>query len=665
MRIAFVSGMTGAPWGGSEVLWGESARILCARGHSVFASVHGWPTTPKPVQRLAGTGVIVQQRHQQCFDPIVRRVFAACGVRDFGNPKACVISRSFEALKRFRPELVCISHGGTRCALAWMEWCLRQGIPYVSLSQANSEGAWPNDGIAERLLKAHSGAVTSCFVSRGNLSLFEAQVGSRLSNSRVVWNPIQVSSAGALPWPGEEHCLRFACVGRLDPAAKGQDLILEALAQPQWRGRSIRVSFYGSGPMFASLRRYAATLGLSDVVTFEGHVETIESIWLQNHALLLPSRYEGLPLALVEAMHCGRSGVVTDVAGNAEVIVDGETGFLAAAATVGHLSEAMERAWRDRDRLYDMGMGAAKAIRQMMPADPAAEFANLLTECVRKPNRWGGDRSGRVACVADGLDCVVRTRNSAKTLEACLSALHQLPVIKHLIVVDSGSTDETLAIASKFPKVEVVEYPRGAEFNYSTALNLGISAGSRSLVALVSSHVVVGDPSLVDRLVGLMADERCAGAYICPGPEAHQVVRLSDFNGRNGMSNSCGVIRRSDWEMREFREEISACEDQDFAAHWLRRGRHFVRLRSPDLLYLNPYNHPWKRIRDEVVIGQHIYPSIRNFGNYRRKIRNLLGSLRRGKVRDAFWYSVNIVLLGVSGVIKLNPKSSYRSSLVK
>ena len=57
---------------------------------------------------------------------------------------------------------------------------------------------------------------------------------------------------------------------------------------------------------------------------------------------MLPSRFEGLPLALVEAMLCPRPAVVTNVAGNTEVIEDGETGFVAAAPTAGHLDEAME-----------------------------------------------------------------------------------------------------------------------------------------------------------------------------------------------------------------------------------------------------------------------------------------------------------------------------------
>ena len=66
-------------------------------------------------------------------------------------------------------------------------------------------------------------------------------------------------------------------------------------------------------------------------VHFRGHVNDIRAIWEQNHLLVLPSRYEGLPLALVEAMWCGRPAVVTDVGGNAELCVGKRNGICRAS----------------------------------------------------------------------------------------------------------------------------------------------------------------------------------------------------------------------------------------------------------------------------------------------------------------------------------------------
>ena len=60
-------------------------------------------------------------------------------------------------------------------------------------------------------------------------------------------------------WPVGGDGLRCAVVGRLDPGAKGQDLLFEVLGREKWRGRRLEVSLYGKGPMERSLRRLAAT----------------------------------------------------------------------------------------------------------------------------------------------------------------------------------------------------------------------------------------------------------------------------------------------------------------------------------------------------------------------------------------------------------------------
>jgi glycosyltransferase involved in cell wall biosynthesis len=169
-------------------------------------------------------------------------------------------------------------------------------------------------------------------------------------------------------------------VARYDPSAKGQDLLFEVLAAEPWRSRPVTLSLFGAGPMERSMRRLVTRHGLDDKVTFRGHVSDIRGIWSGHHALVLPSRYEGLPLALVEAMICGRPSVVTDVAGNAELLEEGVTGFIAAAATVRHLAEALERAWARRADWREIGRAARDAVRRQVPEDPALVFARRLVE---------------------------------------------------------------------------------------------------------------------------------------------------------------------------------------------------------------------------------------------------------------------------------------------
>src|SRR5262249_673585 len=157
---------------------------------------------------------------------------------------------------------------------------------------------------------------------------------------------------------------------RLDPRAKGQDILLEALATPIWMNRSWCLTLYGDGPMKDSIERLVKRLGLVGRVTLAGYVSRVEDIWAANHVLVMPSRSEGLLLGMVGGIGCGRPIVATDVAGHSEIVEDGVSGFLADAPTVIGMIRALERLWERRQDLRMMGEAAAKNIRTTVPADP-------------------------------------------------------------------------------------------------------------------------------------------------------------------------------------------------------------------------------------------------------------------------------------------------------
>jgi glycosyltransferase involved in cell wall biosynthesis len=80
---------------------------------------------------------------------------------------------------------------------------------------------------------------------------------------------------------------------------------------------------------------------------------------------------------------CGRPALVTDVAGHAELVTDGENGFLAEAASVRHIDEALQRAWDQRESWSIMGVQAARRIRLQAPVDPISDFAKELLDLAR------------------------------------------------------------------------------------------------------------------------------------------------------------------------------------------------------------------------------------------------------------------------------------------
>jgi glycosyltransferase involved in cell wall biosynthesis len=205
----------------------------------------------------------------------------------------------------------------------------------------------------------------------------EWQIGEKLPNGLVVWNPNNVAASDLLPWPGKAEPYRLASVARLEPGAKGQDVLFKVLSQPEWRDRPIELNLYGSGPFEKVLRKMVDRLQLTNV-HFHGHVANIADIWQRNHLLAMPSRQEGLPLSLIEAMSCGRPAVVTDVGGNAELCVDGETGFVASAAAVEPFSDALERAWTHRAEWPRLGVAAHHRVRKIVPTEPVDDLCGLI-----------------------------------------------------------------------------------------------------------------------------------------------------------------------------------------------------------------------------------------------------------------------------------------------
>src|SRR4029077_15360491 len=135
----------------------------------------------------------------------------------------------------------------------------------------------------------------------------------------------------------------------------GQDILFEALSATHWRSRDWHLCLYGSGDDDAYLQELSTFYELNDRIAFRGQNEDIRGIWRTHHALMLPSRVEGTPLPMVEAMLCGRPFIGAAVAGIPEWVREGRNGFLADAPTVTCLNAALERAWQERGRWQSIG----------------------------------------------------------------------------------------------------------------------------------------------------------------------------------------------------------------------------------------------------------------------------------------------------------------------
>lgn len=374
MRLAIISTNQGT-WGGSEELWHGVALAWSRLGHRVGAFLSRPPSPHPKLDELSRSQI------ETCH---LRSGMGGVGVRLAGRLTAkgglqLEKRRILRLLQRFRPDFALISMGGITESFLLAGACSSLRIPYSLVVQQASEIDCPSDADIEEAADGLRKASRVFFVSEHNRRVVREQMGLPLDEATIVRNPVMVESASPLEWPSDMTNFALACPARMVLRDKGQDLLLRVLNLPKWRSRPLAVNFFGSGRHSGSMVRMAHYLGLRSV-RFHGQISRIEEVWKDNHACVLPSRVEGLPLALVEAMWCGRPAIVTDAGGSAEVVRDNVTGFIARTPSVADLDEALERAWSRRDQWQTIGGLASVEIRRLVPADPAGSFAQVLLD---------------------------------------------------------------------------------------------------------------------------------------------------------------------------------------------------------------------------------------------------------------------------------------------
>jgi glycosyltransferase involved in cell wall biosynthesis len=338
--------MGGYPWGGSEELWAATAMEALNAGHQVYVSVFGWTNKSPKLHELERRGATIFWRHNHNFQ---------------GRGALFGATSEYADLFARDPDVLVISQGTTFDFVTspdLLELLYITPIPYVLVCQCNEDRPiLTNDCRREHACNIFSRAVRVLFVSNQNRIDAERQLAMEISNSEIVLNPVNLADRSYLLWP-ELQTARFASVARLVSAHKGQDVLIEALGSDRWKQRDWQLTVYGSGPDEGYLRSLVEFLGLQSRITFAGHQSDVRAIWSKEQVLVMFSRAEGIPLALVEAMLCGRPAIVSAVGGNQEWVTEGRTGFVAEAPVVALAQAAMERAWSARPSWQAIGVEA-------------------------------------------------------------------------------------------------------------------------------------------------------------------------------------------------------------------------------------------------------------------------------------------------------------------
>jgi glycosyltransferase involved in cell wall biosynthesis len=275
--------------------------------------------------------------------------------------------------------MVVISLGDQDEGTGWFDKCIACHIPYVIINQLTKEETyWPiRKNTIEAVKRGYLGAMKVSFTCLNNLHVMEKRIGCSIPNAAIHYNPYHIDRNVSISFPSMKDGPRLAIPARFSVIHKGQNLIIELLKEKKWRNRNITVNLYGDGPDEHYLKSLVQQYELANV-HFYGRQKNLIDIWRVNHAMLLPSFMEGLPIVLVGAMVCARVPVVTDVGGHREVVEDNINGFIAATPSVASLDNALERAFAQLDRWEKIGKEARERILKYLPEDPVEDFVSKL-----------------------------------------------------------------------------------------------------------------------------------------------------------------------------------------------------------------------------------------------------------------------------------------------
>jgi len=268
-----------------------------------------------------------------------------------GVPVVVAGRRSLGHFKRDRPMLRRIENVAN-----WLTDAI------VANSEAVREDTITSEGLApDRIEVIYNGIELECYAST---------VSHALRNTLGIGDgPVVLVVANLIPYKGHQYFLR-------------------AWVRIRERFPDASALLCGDGPARPALEAEARQLGVADSVRFLGTRADVPALLAQADVLVHPSTEEGFCNALIEAMAAGRPVVATDVGGNTEAVVAGETGLIVPARDAARLAEATIDVLARHDRGRAMGdAGRRRAMaafdRRQMVARYEALYERLLVRSER------------------------------------------------------------------------------------------------------------------------------------------------------------------------------------------------------------------------------------------------------------------------------------------
>lgn len=335
--------------GGAEVLARNLAIDLRDRGLSIAVmATHGEDGPVSEQLRQQGIPCVTARSH--ALNPVSRRI------------------QLYRIFNRFRPSLF---HAHHTSLFQYCYWPARLACAPRTVVTEHTDFEFLRfdiDRESAKFAAAKAHIVTT--VHEGMATSYRNVTGINSARLKVIENGVKTDifhPAAAngrlraqLGMDSDQVLIGF--VGRLHEQ-KNVNVLLDAMPQVVAADSCARLVVIGDGPEDECLIQQAKALGVADKVTFTGRIEDIPSVLPELDIFVLPSKTEGLSIALLEAMSAGSACIATNVGAN-ESILDGGAGLLVPSGDSNLLGEAISKLCADKDLRETLGRRARQVVQQ-------------------------------------------------------------------------------------------------------------------------------------------------------------------------------------------------------------------------------------------------------------------------------------------------------------
>jgi len=252
------------------------------------------------------------------------------------------------------------------------------GVPIVISSLRVTEA-----GILPHLVDRMTAGMVDRYTAVSEAVRQEAISSAGIASEKIITIPNGIECPELSSTTGDPGVFKIALLGRFH-RQKGHAVLLHALKLLAGQEPPVRACLFGEGPDEAALKQMAADLGIVDRVCFMGVFDNPVEAMAGMDAIVLPSLWEGMPNAVLEAMAAGKPVVASRIAGMDELVQAGVTGLLCAPGNAGELAAALLGLARDRQRARAMGEAGRRLAREKFSIDATvAATVGLYDELLR------------------------------------------------------------------------------------------------------------------------------------------------------------------------------------------------------------------------------------------------------------------------------------------